>query len=150
MRLWSIHPAYLDTKGLVALWREGLLAKNVLEGNTKGYKNHPQLDRFKNRSNSIALINAYLTYVFYEAKARKYSFDQSKIQITQLDGAIPVTQGQINYELEHLLSKLKNRDFVKYNIIKSNTEMFKCVKNHPLFTPINGDVESWEKNRQER
>jgi hypothetical protein len=47
MRIWSIHPKYLDIKGLVALWREALLAKHVLEGRTKGYRNHPQLDRFK-------------------------------------------------------------------------------------------------------
>ena len=38
MRLWSIHPKYLGTKGLVALWREALLAQKVLQGNTKGYK----------------------------------------------------------------------------------------------------------------
>jgi hypothetical protein len=30
MRIWSLHPKYLDSKGLVALWRESLLAKNVL------------------------------------------------------------------------------------------------------------------------
>jgi len=38
MRLWTIHPKYLDAKGLVALWRETLLAKHVLEGKTPGYK----------------------------------------------------------------------------------------------------------------
>ena len=36
MRLWSLHPRYLDAKGLVALWREGLLAQAVLKGQTKG------------------------------------------------------------------------------------------------------------------
>ena len=50
MRLWSLHPKYLDIKGLVACWREGLLARKVLLDQTKGYKNHPQLIRF-NRSN---------------------------------------------------------------------------------------------------
>jgi len=25
MRLWTLHPKYLDARGLVALWREGLL-----------------------------------------------------------------------------------------------------------------------------
>lgn len=43
MRLWSLHPQYLDAKGLVALWREGLLAQAVLAGQTRGYKRHPQL-----------------------------------------------------------------------------------------------------------
>jgi len=46
MRIWSLHPKYLDTKGLVALWRDALLARHVLQGKTTGYKNHPQLNRF--------------------------------------------------------------------------------------------------------
>ncbi|MEN6399799.1 MAG: pyrimidine dimer DNA glycosylase/endonuclease V, partial [Rectinema sp.] len=29
MRLWTLHPQYLDQKGLTAAWREGLLAKKV-------------------------------------------------------------------------------------------------------------------------
>lgn len=48
MRIWSVHPSLLDAKGLVACWRETLLAQKVLQGLTKGYKNHPQLDRFSN------------------------------------------------------------------------------------------------------
>ncbi len=47
MRLWSLHPKYLDRQGLLAVWREGLLAQKVLQGKTKGYKNHPQLKRFQ-------------------------------------------------------------------------------------------------------
>jgi hypothetical protein len=43
MRLWSVHPKYLDARGLVALWREGLLAQAVLRGRTSGYVRHPQL-----------------------------------------------------------------------------------------------------------
>lgn len=35
MRLWTLHPKYLDTKGLVALWREALLAQKVLQGKQK-------------------------------------------------------------------------------------------------------------------
>jgi len=30
MRLWTIHPKYLDRQGLLALWREALLAQKVL------------------------------------------------------------------------------------------------------------------------
>ncbi|HKX52383.1 MAG TPA: pyrimidine dimer DNA glycosylase/endonuclease V [Nitrosospira sp.] len=37
MRLWTLHPRYLDTKGLVAAWREALLAQKVLSGLTSGY-----------------------------------------------------------------------------------------------------------------
>jgi len=70
MRIWSLHPKYLDTKGLVALWRETLLAQHVLEGKTKGYKNHPQLDRFKRSKKPIEVINQYLAGVYAEALTR--------------------------------------------------------------------------------
>lgn len=56
MRIWSLHPKYLDTKGLVALWRETLLAQHVLSGKTKRYKNHPQLARFKNVNTRLTLL----------------------------------------------------------------------------------------------
>jgi len=79
MRLWSIHPKHLDANGLVALWREGLLAQNVLLGNTRGYKNHPQLTRFKNTNNQSAAIASYLRAVAEEADSRGYNFNKSKI-----------------------------------------------------------------------
>lgn len=79
MRLWSIHPKYLDSKGLVALWREDLFAQAVLFGHTKGYKKHPQLIRFKNTSDQSAAIASYLRSVVEEADNRGYSFDRSKI-----------------------------------------------------------------------
>ena len=81
MRLWTINFKYLDAKGLVALWREALLAKNVLEGLTKGYKNHPQLIRFYTHQNSIDAINAYLLEIYKEACARGYKFDVAKVGI---------------------------------------------------------------------
>ncbi|MDP3663483.1 MAG: pyrimidine dimer DNA glycosylase/endonuclease V [Nitrosomonas sp.] len=83
MRLWSVHPYYLDAKGLVALWREGLLAQKVLQGHTKGYKNHPQLTRFKNTKNPVAAIAAYLGFVVDEAEIRGYHFDRNKITARQ-------------------------------------------------------------------
>jgi hypothetical protein len=79
MRLWSIHPKYLDSKGLVALWREALLAKKVLSKKTKDYKHHPQLSRFQKQKNPLAIINSYLTAVHREASGRGYSFDWRKI-----------------------------------------------------------------------
>ena len=41
MRLWSLHPAHLDRQGLIACWREALLAQKVLAGLTTGYRSHP-------------------------------------------------------------------------------------------------------------
>lgn len=79
MRLWSIHPKYLDSKGLVALCRETLLSQNVLMNKTKGYKNHPQLNYFKEFEQLNALMASYLHTIYYEAKIRGYYFDKSKI-----------------------------------------------------------------------
>ncbi|MCL4280861.1 MAG: hypothetical protein KJZ58_01235 [Flavobacteriales bacterium] len=79
MRIWSVHPKYLDTKGLVALWRETLLAKHVLEGRTKGYRNHPQLDRFKQADKPVDRINQYLATVCNEALTWNYNFDKEKM-----------------------------------------------------------------------
>ena len=78
MLLWSIHPEYLDTQGLVALWREGLLAQKVLREKTKGFKHHPQLDRFKRHPSPLCAIATYLEYVRKEALKRGYHFDRKK------------------------------------------------------------------------
>jgi len=140
MRIWSLHPTYLDTKGLVALWRETLLAKNVLEGNTKGYKNHPQLIRFKNAENPIQLINQYLSVVFQESLKRGYHFNKDKFNINFQPQKLTVTQGQLNYEVQHLLNKLRTRDSQKYKEIFHH----KNIVPHPIFEVIEGPIESWE------
>jgi hypothetical protein len=75
MRLWTIHPCYLDAQGLVALWREALLAQKVLQGKTKGYRHHPQLIRFQSRLRPEAAIAVYLAAVLVEAQHRGYNFD---------------------------------------------------------------------------
>ena len=72
MRLWTVHPSYLDARGLVALWREALLAQKVLLGKTKGYKAHPQLARFREAGDPVAVIASYLAAVHQEAAARGY------------------------------------------------------------------------------
>ena len=81
MRIWSINPKYLDSKGLVALWRETLLAQKVLCNQTKGYQNHPQLLRFRSTEDPLELICFYLCHVAKEADSRGYSFDKKKIII---------------------------------------------------------------------
>ena len=80
MRLWTLHPKYLDAKGLVALWREALLAQEVLRGETRGYKHHPQLLRFAKMNNPPAALAAYLKAVHDEAVRRGYKFNTSKIR----------------------------------------------------------------------
>ena len=58
--LWSLQPGLLDRMGLLALWREGLLAQKVLLGQTTGYRFHPQLKRFQGSKNPVGAINTYL------------------------------------------------------------------------------------------
>jgi hypothetical protein len=140
MRLWSLHPKYLDSKGLVALWREGLLAKHVLEGKTKGYKNHPQLNRFKASANPIEMINAYLYVVYQEASKRGYHFNKDKILPIGVSSAISVTSGQVVYEFKHLLSKLSVRDVERFKQFE-NLEVVEC---HPLFLEVPGEIEDFE------
>ncbi len=140
MRIWSIHPKYLDTKGLVALWRETLLAKHVLEGKTKGYRNHPQLDRFKQTDNPIDRINQYLAVVYNEALTRNYNFDKEKIDWKFEPSIMSVTTGQIKYETQHLLNKLKIRDKEKFDTLTN----LKRIDQHPIFKIEKGNIESWE------
>ncbi len=139
MRLWSLHPSHLDAKGLVALWREALLAQKVLGGLTQGYRNHPQLTRFKRQADPLAAIASYLREVQREATRRGYRFDASKIAERSQRKRIPVTDGQLAYELAHLKTKLKARD--KAALAKLEAAE---VHAHPLFKVVEGGVEEWE------
>jgi hypothetical protein len=141
MRIWSLHPKYLDTKGLIALWRETLLAKHVLEGKTKGYTRHPQLTRFRNTDNPVQAINQYLSIVYMEAEKRAFRFDRTKIDWQFSSIELKVTQGQMEFEKKHLLKKLKIRDLSRFNKLLEETEILP----HPLFHVIEGEIEEWEK-----
>lgn len=140
MRIWSVHPKYLDSKGLVALWRETLLAKHVLEGKTKGYRNHPQLDRFKQSDNPSDRINQYLATVYNEAIGRDYNFGKEKIDWNFESSIMFVTTGQIEFETKHLLKKLLIRDPNKFDTVSSLHK----IEPHPMFTITNGGIEKWE------
>ena len=140
MRIWSLHPRYLDAKGLVALWREALLAKHVLLGKTRGYTNHPQLDRFKASKDPVSGINYYLSEVYLEAERRGYSFDRRKINWRFRKTKMRVTDGQMAYELKHLKRKLRMRDPKKL----SENPASKLLKPHPLFRVVRGGIEAWE------
>jgi hypothetical protein len=145
MRLWSLHPKYLDSKGLVALWRESLLARAVLKGKTKGYKNHPQLIRFKNQKDPLIFLDTYLNHGYLEADNRGYNFNHKKIGMILTQKQLNVTQGQIIYEQEHLMRKLKDRDMNKYQKLKQ----VELPLPNPIFKVIPGDIESWERINEE-
>jgi hypothetical protein len=131
---------YLDSKGLVALWRETLLAKNVLEGKTKGYRSHPQLDRFKNSEDPIDAINRYLSVVYDEAEKRHFNFDRSKFIVSNEKITLTVTDRQLAYEFSHLLGKLKRRERNLFEKLKET----KIIVPHLIFKVVKGSVEKWE------
>ncbi|HYJ45714.1 MAG TPA: pyrimidine dimer DNA glycosylase/endonuclease V [Pyrinomonadaceae bacterium] len=145
MRLWSIHPQYLDTRGLVAAWREALLAQKVLKGETKGYRNHPQLNRFKACADPVGAAASYLRQLHEEARERGYSFSEEKIAAVAFDGQLDCTRGQLLYEWRHLKEKLRSRDAAKYEAVKAVEE----PAPHPLFKIVEGGVEAWEIIRAE-
>jgi hypothetical protein len=137
MRLWSLHPEHLDPQGLVALWRESLLAQKVLAGQTRGYTHHPQLDRFRANANPLACIATYLREIAREAERRGYSFDETKIAGARTRAKLRVTRGQLEYEWDHLTKKLRRR-----------SPRFPTAAEprlHPLFVIVDGPIEAWER-----
>ncbi|WP_106816846.1 pyrimidine dimer DNA glycosylase/endonuclease V [Microbacterium timonense] len=140
MRLWSLHPSMLDRAALVACWREGLLAQRVLEGGTRGYTRHPQLERFRACGDPLDAIGHYLRALQSEAVHRGYSFDGSKV--LRPDAAapgIPVTTGQLAFELLHLRAKVAVRDAVWL------PRLPEAARAAPSFAEVEGPVETWER-----
>ena len=140
MRLWSLHPKYLDARGLVALWREALLAREVLRGRTQGYRAHPQLRRFRYSSSPRSAINRYLSVVHAEAMTRGYRFDQSKLGRDRAVPPIRITDGQLQYEWSWLLSKLRRRSPGFYREYLG----VEVPVAHPLFHVVPGPIAEWE------
>jgi hypothetical protein len=141
VRLWSLHPAELDVKGLVACWREGLLARAVLHGQTRGYKNHPQLDRFKAQPDPQAALDTFLAALCDEADVRGYHFAREKLDKHRVAlASMTVTDQQIALEWNHLAAKLAVRDTPRYQAMNNRQP-----RPHPLFQIISGSIEPWEK-----
>jgi hypothetical protein len=142
MRIWTIHPAHLDPAGLVALWRETLLAQAVLLGRTRGYTHHPQLVRFRAAADPVAAVATYLRFVQEEATRRGYSFDASRIHpAPEFTGRLPETRGQLLYEWGHLGRKLAVRSPEWYA-----AHHVSCQPSaHPLFRITAGNVRAWER-----
>jgi len=141
MRLWTLHPRYLDAAGLVALWREGLLARAVLRGMTRGYRRHPQLERFRSHASPRSAINRCLAAVLAESAARGYAFDRRKIRTARGAIALTATAGQLAWEWRHLLRKLRKRSPRLYRRWRRE----RSPDPHPLFRIVPGGIESWER-----
>ncbi len=141
MRIWSLHPKYLDRRGLVALWREALLAQAVLRGRTAGYVRHPHVLRFRAQRSPAGVIAVYLEGIHAEAARRGYRFSAARIGRSRAHERLLVTRGQLDFEWEHLLAKLSIRD----PILREQLSRIRRPQPHPLFRVCAGDIEPWEK-----
>lgn len=144
MRLWSLHPHHLDPRGLIACWRESLLAKKVLDGKTDGYKNHPQLRRFRAYSSPLTAINTYLWTLHQESLERSYKFDESKIdmEFVRYGRIMTVNDKQLDFEMDHLTQKVRER---------SPDNVWRCsypITPNPMFQIKHGPIEKWEKDKK--
>lgn len=142
MRVWSLHPRYLDWKGLGAQWREALLAQKVVQGETRGWRNHPQLNRFKSHPQPMHAVGFYLKAVHDESLVRGYSYNYSKIlhPVEALEKQ-PLNRGQLQYEFMLLQGRLRTRNPEKY---RENLAVLEPLP-HPLFRTRPGPPEGWEK-----
>ena len=143
MRLWSLHPAHLDRQGLTALWREGLLARAVLSGRTRGYRNHPQLERFRAQPEPLYALDAYLSAIVDEAASRGYRYDRSKLGPVHAVPPIEVTEGQLAFEWQHLMAKLARRS-PDWRARQQELHAPRC---HPCLAVVPGPVAGWERGQ---
>ncbi len=143
MRLWSLHPRYLDAVGLVAVWREGLLARAVLRGATRGYRHHPQLARFRAAAGPVARLDSYLAEVWREAERRGYRFDRRKLGRRRARTRLRVSAGQLALEWRHLLAKVRRRAPARARALAR----VRRPRAHPLFRVVPGPVAAWERSR---
>ena len=141
MRLWTLHPRYLDAQGIVALWREALLARAVLRGRTRGYTRHPQLDRFRGHPSPRSAINAFLAEVHRDSLRRGYSFDASKLGPVRGECRMEATSGQLEHEWAHLRRKLRARSREDYERIRR----IDSPAPNPLFRIVPGPLAPWER-----
>ena len=143
MRLWTLHPRYLDAIALVSVWRKALLARQVLRGKTTAYRNHPQLERFQAHPSPVSAINAYLRAVYDEAQSRGYSFDATKLGQVRNKTKIRANDKQLAYEWKHLRTKLVER-------CPERARRNGKLTAHPLFRVVPGPVEEWEVGARKR
>lgn len=144
MRLWTLHPQYLDPAGIVALWREALLAQKVLAGGTRGYRHHPQLERFRAHARPGAAIATYLWHVADEAARRGYRFDEAKILHARTRIHLDATTGQLAFEWQHLNGKLRMRA----PALATQHATVKHPLAHPMFHIVKGPVAGWERGSE--
>lgn len=145
MRLWSIHPRYLDPPGLGGLWREALLAQRVVEGRTAAYRSHPQARRILGQADPWGAIHDYLLGVWEEGRRRGYRYDRTRISEHSDGHSMDVPRGQIEYELALLHFKLAARNKASL----SDLPTLEQALPHPSITIVEGGIAPWERPKDE-
>ncbi|SER91596.1 hypothetical protein SAMN05443377_11827 [Propionibacterium cyclohexanicum] len=143
--MWSLHPQYLDRQGLLGCWRESLLAQAVLAGRTKGYRAHPQLQRFSAQAEPLVALAAYLAGLADEGDRRGYHLDRTRI-IESPPGSVgfmTVTREQLLFEAGHLRAKLIERSPGAAAAFAGLDEH--QIEPHPSFRIVEGPIAPWER-----
>jgi hypothetical protein len=130
----------MDARGLVALWREALLAQAVLIGRTRGYTRHPQLARFRRSASPPDTIAHYLRAIYAESFRRGYCFDPARLGPAGSVQPLAATRGQFDYEWFHL----KAKHSVRAPEWLAGLKPASSPKAHPLFRIVPGPVADWE------
>jgi hypothetical protein len=111
-------------------------------GDTRGWRNHPQLDRFKDHSETMDAIGFYPLKIREEASFRGHSYDGSKIRRPINRVALTsITTGQLLYEFSLLLERTRLRMPAWHEKLR---EVYDLPKAYPLFEVVEGDVGRWE------
>ena len=147
MRIWSLHPQYLDQKGLGGQWEEGIIAQNTLFFQEGKYLNYPVLHRVKAHQEPVAWIGMYLNEILKEANVnRGYNYNDQLIKQLKPTLPMPVTRGQLYYEWTLLQGRLQKRDPVKMSL--NDGVDINNIKANPMFYVIDGDIEDWERVKE--
>ena len=70
-----------------------------------------------------------------------FNFNSTKFRKPIVPFFLTVSEGQIIFEFEHLLFKLRGREINLYKTLKETTTIIP----HPMFKTIKGNIEKWER-----
>jgi hypothetical protein len=101
------------------------------------------MKRFRDHPHPQRAIAYYLMGVWKEGHRRGYHFNKAKIGAggSLTIQKIPITKGQLRYELQWLCTKVKRRDPPAYQRLLA-VASGEC---HPIFEAIEGAIEEWER-----
>ena len=139
MRLWS-----LSTRQRLIEWVFSRYGAKVCLRRKCSWDKRRAIDFILNligfaSENWTATIGAYLWAVLDEARSRGYNFDASRIATERLPISISVTRGQLDFERQRLMKKLRTRDQDRFRILGAAV-----ARPHPILRVVAGGLEPWE------